>query len=101
MVGVVGSSPIAPTNFCGTWALFPGPCAGPAPHAVGPAAFVGIPVDCILFAVVLIGVAAFDRHTVRLAMAGLAVITLYKRTFSPFHGVAGVAMIGGSMALAL
>ena len=52
-------------------------------------AVAGIPVDFILFAAVLIGIALAHAHTLRIAVIGLAVITLYKLVFSPFHGVAG------------
>jgi Na+/H+ antiporter NhaD/arsenite permease-like protein len=47
----------------------------------------GIPVDFILFAGVLAGVALFHHHTLRVAVVGLAVITVYKLIWSPFHGV--------------
>ena len=50
----------------------------------------GIPIDFLLFAAVLAGVALFHHHTLRVALIGLAVITLYKLLFSPFHGVAGL-----------
>ena len=38
----------------------------------------GIPVDFILFALTLLGVALFHHHTLQVALAGLAAITLYK-----------------------
>lgn len=44
----------------------------------------GIPVDFILFALTLLGVALFHHHTFNVAMAGLAAITLYKLTFTGF-----------------
>jgi len=50
-------------------------------------AVAGIPIDFILFACVLIGVALFHHHTLRVAVTGLAVITVYKVLWSPFHGV--------------
>ena len=50
----------------------------------------GVPIDFLLFACVLAGVAIFHHHTLRVAVLGLAVITLYKLFFSPFRGVAGV-----------
>lgn len=56
----------------------------------------GIPVDFILFAGVLLGVAVLHHHTLRVAVIGLAVITAYKLLFSPFHGIAGAP---GLMAL--
>ena len=36
-------------------------------------------------------IALAHRHTLRIAVIGLAVITVYKLAFSPFHGVAGPA----------
>ena len=37
----------------------------------------GIPVDFVLFALTLIGVALFHHQTLRVALAGLAVVVLY------------------------
>ena len=50
----------------------------------------GVPVDFILFALTLTGVALFHHHTLRVAVTGLLVITAYKLLFSPFNGVPGV-----------
>jgi Na+/H+ antiporter NhaD/arsenite permease-like protein len=58
-----------------------------------PAVF-GIPVDFILFALTLLGVALFHHHTLAVALTGLATITLYKLGFTGFHGVDGVAGLG-------
>lgn len=58
-----------------------------------PAVF-SIPVDFILFALTLLGVALFHKYTLRVALTGLAVITLYKLGFTGFKtgdGVAGLA----------
>jgi Na+/H+ antiporter NhaD/arsenite permease-like protein len=58
----------------------------------------GIPLDFFLFAAVLAGVAFFHHHTLRVAVIGLATITVFKLFFSPFHGVAGapglIALLG-------
>ena len=51
----------------------------------------GIPLDFILFAITLAGVALFHHHTLRVAVIGLATITLYKLLFSTFAGVPGLA----------
>ena len=51
----------------------------------------GIPVDFILFALTLLGVALFHHHTLRVALVGLLVITLYKLAFTGFQGGPGVA----------
>ena len=50
---------------------------------------VGVPVDFILFALTLAGVALFHHHTLRVAVIGLVSITLYKLVFSHFGGVPG------------
>ena len=55
----------------------------------GPA-LLGIPVDFVLFALTLIGVAIFHRHTLQVALTGLAVITLYKLGFTGFRTGQGV-----------
>ena len=58
----------------------------------------GVPVDFILFALTLAGVALFHHHTLRVAVVGLVVITLYKLVFSHFRGVPGmdglIALLG-------
>jgi Na+/H+ antiporter NhaD/arsenite permease-like protein len=51
----------------------------------------GIPVDFILFGFTLLGVALFHRHTLAIALAGLAVITAYKLAFTGFKTGAGLA----------
>ncbi len=70
--------------------------SAPAGAAEGPAAL-GIPVDFILFAITLLGVALFHRHTLYVALAGLAVITLYKLGFAGFKEGAGLAGLGAHM----
>ena len=65
-------------------------CAWSAP--VEPPALAGIPVDFILFAATLIGIALFHHHTLPIAVGGLIAISLWKIGFSPFtegNGVAG------------
>ena len=56
-----------------------------------PPAIAGIPIDFVLFALTLIGVALFHHHTLKIAASGLAIITLFKLLFSPFAEGAGVA----------
>jgi Na+/H+ antiporter NhaD/arsenite permease-like protein len=51
----------------------------------------GIPLDFFLFGFTLLGVALFHRHTLKVALIGLAVITLYKLGFADFSGTPGVA----------
>ncbi|HEV7577315.1 MAG TPA: citrate transporter [Caldimonas sp.] len=59
-------------------------------HAPLPAV-AGIPIEFILFAAVLAGVAVFHHHSLRVALIGLLAITVYKIAFSSFHGVPGAA----------
>src|SRR3954463_13481771 len=58
----------------------------------------GIPVDFILFALTLLGVALFHRHTLYVALAGLAAVTIYKLAFAGFREDAGFAGLGLHMA---
>jgi Na+/H+ antiporter NhaD/arsenite permease-like protein len=57
---------------------------------VTPVLIFGIPLDFILFALTLLGVAIFHRHTLAIALAGLATITAYKLIFAGFKTGAGV-----------
>ena len=72
---LLGATPLAAWAAAGTL---------PEPPAIG-----RIPIDFILFALTLIGVALFHRHTLKVAVSGLAVITLFKIVFSPFAEGAG------------
>ena len=49
----------------------------------------GIPVEFILFAATLAGVALFHRHTMPIAVGGATIIAIYKIAFSPFRTGAG------------
>ena len=51
----------------------------------------GIPIDFILFALTLLGVALFHAHTLRVALAGAIVISLYKIIFTGFKIGPGVS----------
>ena len=64
--------------------------AGGAAAPAGPSLF-GIPLDFILFALTLLGVALFHNHTLRVGLTGLAVITAYKLAFTGFRGIPGIA----------
>ncbi len=50
----------------------------------------GIPVDFILFALTLLGVALFHQRTLQVALTGLIVISLYKIAVTGFNEGAGV-----------
>ena len=52
-----------------------------------------VPVDFILFACVLLGIALFQKHTFNIAVGGLVVVTLYKLVvtgFKPGPGLTGL-----------
>src|SRR5688572_12725990 len=54
----------------------------------------GIPIDFVLFAITLLGVAVFHHHTLNVALTGAAAITLYQLLFAGFKtgtGLAGLA----------
>jgi len=57
---------------------FSGPSIGP------------VPIEFVLFAVVLAGVALFHHHTLPIALGGAIVIALYKILLSPFKAGPGV-----------
>ena len=69
------------------WFAAPLAVAAAEPLAVAaaepPTAF-GIPFDFILFAITLLGVALFHRHTLQVALTGLVTIALYKLAFTGF-----------------
>ena len=50
----------------------------------------GIPLEFFLFGATLLGVALFHHHTLKVAVVGLVVITVYKLLFGNFAGVPGV-----------
>ena len=72
--------------FCLALTLF----ALPACAASGPAV-AGIPVDFILFALTLLGVALFHNATLFVALTGVTVIALYKIIFTGFKTGVGLA----------
>ncbi len=57
---------------------FAGPTIGP------------VPVEFVLFGIVLAGVALFHHHTLPIALGGAIVIALYKIVWSPFKSGSGV-----------
>jgi Na+/H+ antiporter NhaD/arsenite permease-like protein len=64
---------------------------------VKPVYVLGIPVDFILFALTLIGVAVFHHKTLQVALTGLAAIVLYKLIFTGFKYGAGIGGLGAHM----
>jgi Na+/H+ antiporter NhaD/arsenite permease-like protein len=61
---------------------------------VEPILLFGIPVDFILFALTLPGVAVFHHHTVPVALTGLGAIVLYKLIFTGFKFGTGLMGLG-------
>ena len=59
---------------------------------IEPLYLLGIPVDFILFALTLLGVAIFHRYTLRVALTGLAAIIGYKLIFTGFKF--GIGLVG-------
>jgi Na+/H+ antiporter NhaD/arsenite permease-like protein len=57
-----------------------------------------VPVDFILFALVLLGIALFHRYTLQVAVSGLVVITLYKLAFTGFAQGPGLGGLAGLLA---
>ena len=69
--------------------------AASSPGSPEPIYVLGIPVDFVLFALTLLGVALFHHQTLRVALAGLAAIVLYKLAFTGFkfgQGFTGLAL---------
>jgi Na+/H+ antiporter NhaD/arsenite permease-like protein len=65
---------------------------------IEPVHLLGIPVDFILFALTLLGVALFHRHTLPIALTGLASIIVYKLAFTGFKFGTGIGGLGQHMA---
>ena len=63
------------------------------PVMIGP-----VPVDFILFGLLLAGIAFFHHHTFRIAVGGLVVIALYKLVFTGFAQGAGFEGLAGLFA---
>jgi Na+/H+ antiporter NhaD/arsenite permease-like protein len=61
-------------------------------------AALGVPVDFVLFGLTLAGVALFHHHTLQVALAGLAVILLYKLGFAGFKTGPGFGGLARHMA---
>ena len=70
-----------------TWAL----AAGDRP------ALLGVPLDFGLFALVLLGVALFHHHTLKVAVGGALVITLYQLLVTGFKTGSGLAGLLGHL----
>ena len=58
-------------------------------------AVAGVPLDFILFALVLLGVALFHAHTLKVAVIGAVVITTYQLLLTGFKAGPGLAGLAG------
>ena len=65
-------------------------CPGVAIAAVEAPTIAGIPVDFVLFALTLLGVAIFHHYTLQVALTGLATITVYKLVYTGFKDGPGL-----------
>jgi hypothetical protein len=61
-------------------------------------AIAGVPLDFVLFALTLLGVALFHHRTLQVALTGALVITLYQWLFTGFKEGAGAAGLAGHFA---
>src|SRR4029453_4407857 len=61
------------------------------PGAAGGVEIAGVPLEFVLFALTLAGVALLPRHSLRVALGGLAPVVIYKLLATGFDGVAGFA----------
>jgi Na+/H+ antiporter NhaD/arsenite permease-like protein len=71
--------------------------AAPATGSMPVVSVFGIPLDFILFALTLLGVALFHHHTLRVALIGLAAIVTYKLLFTAFPAGPGIAGLAAHM----
>jgi Na+/H+ antiporter NhaD/arsenite permease-like protein len=73
----------------------PASAATAGTSTVTPVYVFGIPIDFILFALTLLGVAVFHHKTLEVALTGLAAIVIYKLLFTGFKtgsGLGGLAL---------
>ncbi len=77
------------------WASVPAHAAAGAPADLP--SLLGIPVDFLLFAATLLGVALFHHHTLAVALSGLVTVVLYKLAFTGFKEGAGLAGFGAHL----
>ena len=61
------------------------------PGAAGGVEIAGVPLEFVLFALTLAGVALLHRHSLQVALVGLASVVIYKLLATGFDGIAGFA----------
>jgi Na+/H+ antiporter NhaD/arsenite permease-like protein len=67
------------------------------PPLIEPVLVLGIPVEFILFALTLLGIAVFNQHTLPIALSGLASVIVYKLAFTGFKYGAGLGGLAQHM----
>jgi Na+/H+ antiporter NhaD/arsenite permease-like protein len=67
------------------------------PSAVFVPTVMGVPIDFVLFAVLLLGIAVFHHNTMRVALVGLAVIVAYKVLVTGFRSGPGLVGFAGHL----
>jgi len=78
--------------------LLASPLAQAAEAIANSPALFGIPVDFLLFAVTLLGVALFHHYVLQVALTGMVTIATYKILFTGFKTGVGIAGFGAHMA---
>ncbi|MBL8395908.1 MAG: citrate transporter [Candidatus Accumulibacter sp.] len=73
-------------------------CLAPAAQASGSPQAFAVPVEFLLFAATLLGVALFHHHVLRVALTGLVMLAWYKIAVTGFRTGAGVAGFAHHMA---
>ena len=61
------------------------------PGAAGGVEIAGVPLEFVLFALTLAGVALLHRHSLQVALVGLVSVVIYKLLATGFDGIAGFA----------
>ncbi|WP_199873157.1 citrate transporter [Ideonella sp. A 288] len=84
----------AARGLCLLAAAEPGLALAAGASVSGPAV-AGVPVDFMLFALVLLGVALFHHHTLKVALTGAVVISIYQLLFTGFKAGPGLAGLAG------
>jgi len=69
-----------------------------AAHAANHDAVLDIPLEFVLFAIMLVAVGVFHRHTLAVGLIGLAAISAYKVAFTGFATGSGFAGLGAHFA---
>ena len=88
--------PVRPRAALAAAALL-APTLGLAADLAARPSVAGIPLDFGLFALVLLGVAMFHHHTMKVALGGALVITLYQLLVTGFKAGTGLAGLMGQV----